>query len=127
MFARHKQQDQQDQQQGCCHNGRYVQWFNLHGICRHTNFRYCGIVFYTVAAHQQAVGVDAVRCTGDQCAKVLPFLNFKFVQLIRQYNADLVDLIGQRFIQHMQHKAVTCFHLIQAGEQLGARKAAVTG
>ena len=58
MSARRQQQNQQDQQQWRCHNGRYVQWFDLHGVCRYTDLRYCGSVFHTVAAHQQPVGID---------------------------------------------------------------------
>lgn len=43
---------------------------------------------------QQAVHIDAIRRTGEQCAVVLIFLDLDVVGLCRQDDAELINFLG---------------------------------
>ena len=80
-----------------------------------------------MAACQKSVGIHSVRRAGHQGAVVFSLFELQVVELVRQHDVDLVDLISQYFIQRPQHEGVAFLHLIQVREQACAGETAVTG
>lgn len=129
MFACFEQHaKQQQQQQRHSHQRGHRGGVDLHRVGRHAHVgsRFLR-VGNAVAAHQQPVGVDAVGRAGDKGAVVLPVLDRQVAEFLRLDDADLVHLVGQGLVQHVEDEGVPFRQLVQVGEQLGAGQPAVAG
>ena len=72
-----------------------------------------------MAPDQETVGVDPVGGAGNQGYIILLPVNFQSVNLVRLHNQDLVNLIGQGFVQHMEVKEISLFQLLQIRKHPG--------
>ena len=96
------------------------------GIYRFTCFGqfHCGIfgilrgVRNPVAPDQQPMGVDPKGCAGHEGTQILAFLQPQIGGVMGQHGVDLVNLIGENFIQHFQIEGVPNFQLVQVGKHL---------
>jgi len=80
---------------------------------------------YAAAAHQQAVGVDAVGGTGHQGDVILAFGDLQLIGLGGQHDGDFVHLVGEHPVQHGDGKGIAHLQLVEVGKQLSAGQAAV--
>jgi protein arginine kinase len=71
----------------------------------------------SVTAHQHTMGVDAVWSAGNDSSFVLALMNRKFVQFFRQNDANLVNLIGQYFIEHVHNENIAFHKLVKVCEK----------
>lgn len=78
-------------------------------------------------SHQQTMRIYAVRCTGDEGQVVVPGGDVERFRLIGQDGLDLVDLVGERALEHADEEDVALFHPVQVREQLGGRQPAMAG
>lgn len=60
---------------------------------------------------QQAVHIDAIRRTGEQCAVVLIFLDLDVVGLCRQEDAELINFIGKYSSSMTMRKRSSAFRM----------------
>ena len=81
----------------------------------------------TVPTHQQSMGVDAIRRTGDQCTEILALLDGQSRYIARFYDQDLIHFIGQHLIQNANDKGISLHELIQIGKELCAGQSPVSG
>ena len=80
-----------------------------------------------VAAHQHAVGIDAVGCAGDERAVILTGNGDKLGDVAGQNNANLVNLIGDHLVEDGDREAVPFRDLVQIGKEPGTGQTAVAG
>ena len=80
-----------------------------------------------MAAHQQAVGVDAVGGAGDEGEVVLLRVDLELGHLGGEHDADLVDLVGDRAVEDGDSPVVAGGQLVKVGKEPGAWQAAVAG
>ena len=100
---------------------------HLHGIRRDTGDPCDLLILDAMAADEQAVRVDAIRCTGDERAEIFTGLDQQRAHLMRFDNQDLVNLIGQRLVKRPQDKNIPSDQPVQIGEQLCTGQAAMAG
>lgn len=115
-----------DQQDGNGDKGRDLQRFDAQGVGGHADIQLLLFVFHAAAAHEQAVGIDAVRMAGHQRAEIHAGENFQLGQIAGLDDRYFIHLIGQRLVQNGQIEQVADLHDIQVAEQLGAGQAAVS-
>ena len=80
-----------------------------------------------MATNQKPMGIDPKGGAGYKGTQILAFLQPQIGGVVRQHGVDLVNLIGQDFIQHLQIEGVPNFQLVQVGKHLLACKTGVTG
>ena len=68
-------------------------------------------VLDAVRLHQQPVGVDAVRRTGDQRTQLLAVLDLQMREVRRLHDPDMIHLIGKGLIQDRQRERVALAQL----------------
>ncbi len=111
-----QQADEQEQQQRHGQQRRNEDGLNAGGVSCNTDALEILRGGDTVAAHQKAVGVDAVGGAGHQGDVILAVHHLEVVRLGGQYNGDLVHLVGQHPVQHRDGEGVAHLQPVQMGE-----------
>ena len=122
-----RQKDQDEQKHRGGNKNRDIGRAHLHGIRRDTGDLCDLLILDAVAADEQAVRVDAIRCTGDERAEIFTGLDCQRAHLMRLDDQNLVDLIGQRLVERPQNENIPDDQPVQIGEQLCAWQAAMAG
>ena len=71
------------------------------------------------------MGVDPVRRAGQQRDQILALLELQAGHLVGQAHRDLVDLVGQRLVQHVEVEHIALLQLVQVREEPGPGKPSV--
>ena len=95
---------------------------------------FCDIFFLSclrigdpVSPDQEAMTVDTVRGTGDECRQILSADGFQGVQLARFDGLDLIDFVGKDLTQNVIIEMVPFLELVQVGEHDCGRQSAMRG
>lgn len=80
-----------------------------------------------MTADQKAVGIHTVGCAGHEGDLVLTGDDGELVGLGGENDKDLLDLVGEDFIQHVDGEGVALDDLVKVGEKPCARQAAMPG
>ena len=75
-------------------------------------------VFNSGATNEHSVGVDAVRCAGDECAIVLTGNNVEVFGFVGEHNKHLVNLICNCSVENSYCENIAYLNLIKVGEKL---------
>lgn len=70
-----------------------------------------------MSLYQKPMGIHAVGGTGEQCHQILAGLHRQALSILRLYHLNVIHLIGQCLIQHMNQKMITQLQLIQVCKQ----------
>ena len=99
--------DEQGQQHGSRRHRSHQNGVDAHGVRRDAGggSRLRGLD--PLSADQEAMGIDAVRGTGDEGAVILPLLNHQIPHLVREDDVNLIHLIAKGIVKNLQQKMIS--------------------
>ena len=118
--------DDEDQEHRDREEGRHEGRLNADSIGCHAHMHLRLFVLHPASAHQQSMGIDAIRGTGHECTQVQPGLNLQFAQVCRLNHGDFIDLVGQGLVQDGEIEHIPDFHDVQVTEESRGGKATVS-
>ena len=69
----------------------------------------------------------SIPAAGNKRAVILSLYDLQCLGVLRLHDQDLIHFIRKHLVQHAQDKGIPLGELVQIGEQLGTRQAAVSG
>ena len=81
--------------------------------------------FHPVSAHQQTMGVDAIRRARHECTVLFPFFDLKLVRLRRKNNCNFIYLIRQDTVKNRNGKCILRLQLVQIRKEFGTWQTSV--